>query len=375
VAPAGGFPTGTVTFADNGIALGPPQPLSNGAASLTTTALPASNRGDRLTAVYSGDNNFSASSQLILTFVDASLSATGVNVTVAHGITATKVTVATFTDADPDGTASAFKANITWGDGTAPSPGTISASGSMFTVAGSHTFPAPGRYLVSVAIQDSGGSTAAATSKAVIGSLNERLVSQAYLDLLQRPVDATGLQVFSAALDAGLPPSQVSQGITSSQEYRSDLIAADYQLFLHRTADLAGLGNFLNFLAAGGTDEQVAVTLTGSAEYFQTRGGSTNDGFLSALFQDALGRPIDAGARTNFNQQLAAGVTRGQVAAAIFGSTEYRQDLVGSFYLRFLRRPADSGGLASFVLALGNGAKDEDVIAALIASAEYLARL
>ena len=119
----------------------------------------------------------------------------------------------------------------------------------------------------------------------------------------------------------------------------------------------------------------MAVSLTGSAEYFQNRGGSTNDGFLSALFQDALGRPIDAGARANFDQQLANGATRSQVAAAIFASTEYRQDLVGGYYLRFLHRPADSGGLANFVAALGNGAKDEDVIASLMGSAEYLARL
>jgi len=373
VAPATGTPTGTIVFEDNGAVLGQAQALNGGVATLTTTALAAGN--NTLTAVYSGDNNFSGSSGQVSTFVDARLSATGVNVTVAHGITATNVTVATFTDADPNGTAGQFKATITWGDGTAPSAGTITVSGNTFTVAGSHTFVAPGRYTVSVAIQDSGGSTAAATSKAVVGSLNERFVSQAYLDLLQRPVDATGLQVFGAALDAGLPPSQVSQGITSSQEYRTDLIAADYQLFLHRTADLPGLGNFLNFLGTGGTDEQIAVILTGSAEYFQNRGGGTNDGFLTALFQDALARPIDAGGRTGFDQQLAGGVTRAQVASAIFGSTEYRQDLVGSYYLRFLHRPADSGGMANFIAVLGNGAKDEDVIAALLGSGEYLARL
>jgi hypothetical protein len=373
VAPATGTPTGTITFRDNGAFLGQAQALNGGVATLTTTALAAGTNA--LTAVYSGDTNFSGSSGQVSTFVDARLSATGVNVTVAHGTTATNVTVATFTDGDPNGLASQFKATIAWGDGTAASTGTIAASANSFTVMGSHTFASPGRYTVSVAIQDSGGSSASSTSKAVVGSVNERFVSQAFLDLLQRPVDATGLQVFSAALDAGLPPSQVAQGITSSQEYRTDLIAADYQLFLHRTADLTGLGNFLNFLAGGGTDEQVAVALTGSAEYFQNRGGGTNDGFLTALFQDALGRPIDAGARASFNQQLAGGTTRSQVAATIFASTEYRQDLVGGYYLRFLHRPADSAGLANFVSALGNGAKDEDVIAALVGSGEYLARL
>src|SRR5207253_9478631 len=135
--------------------------LNGGVATLPTTALAAGT--NTLTAVYSGDTNFSGSSGQVSTFVDARLLATGVNVTVAHGITATNVTVATFTDGDPNGLASQFKATIAWGDGTAASTGTIAASANSFTVIGSHTFTSPGRYTVSVAIQDSAGSSASST--------------------------------------------------------------------------------------------------------------------------------------------------------------------------------------------------------------------
>jgi hypothetical protein len=59
VAPGSGTPTGTVQFFDGPNALGAPAALSNGQASLTTSTLGGGTR--TLTAVYSGDNNFNAS--------------------------------------------------------------------------------------------------------------------------------------------------------------------------------------------------------------------------------------------------------------------------------------------------------------------------
>src|SRR5207253_9455104 len=105
------------------------------------------------------------------------------------------------------------------------------------------------------------------------------------------------------------------------------------------------------------------AAVAGSPEYFQIRGGGTNDGFLSALYQDALGRAIDASGQASFTRLLASGMTRTQAAAVIFSSTEYRQRLVQGYYESFLQRPADAGGLNSFVGALQAGSTDEEVIA------------
>ena len=43
------------------------------------------------------------------------------------------------------------------------------------------------------------------------------------------------------------------------------------------------------------------------------------------------------------------------LAALIFASNEFRQDLVQGFYQSFLHRAADQNGLNSFVGALGQG--------------------
>jgi IPT/TIG domain-containing protein len=75
--------------------------------------------------------------------------------------------VATFTDADPGGTASDYHATIHWGDG-ASSTGTI---GGHFTVTGTHTYTSTGTKTISVTITDAGGASATATSTAHIGNL------------------------------------------------------------------------------------------------------------------------------------------------------------------------------------------------------------
>jgi hypothetical protein len=69
-------------------------------------------------------------------------------------------TVATFTDGDPAATTASYTAVINWGDGTAPTAGTIVAGvGSLFSVTGSHQYleqaPAPGyTFPVTVTLTD-----------------------------------------------------------------------------------------------------------------------------------------------------------------------------------------------------------------------------
>jgi hypothetical protein len=199
-------------------------------------------------------------------------------------------------------------------------------------------------------------------------------VAQVFQDLLQRPVDPAGLSFWSGQLDQGATRQQVVLGIEGGQEFRTLTVQGLYQTFLHRTADPLGLSTFVTFLGSGGTVEQVQALLSGSAEYFQTRAGGTNNGFLDAVYQDALHRAVDPSGRAAFAAALASGTSRGDVATAIFSSQEYRQDLVQGFYQHFLHRAADSGGLDFFVGALAAGASDEQVIAMIVSSDEYFER-
>jgi uncharacterized repeat protein (TIGR01451 family) len=75
----------------------------------------------------------------------------------ASGKKQNNVTVATFTHANGVEPASAFVATINWGDGTT-SAGTISLSGTTYTVKGSHTYAANGLYTVTTTVAEAGSS-------------------------------------------------------------------------------------------------------------------------------------------------------------------------------------------------------------------------
>jgi uncharacterized protein (TIGR03118 family) len=77
--------------------------------------------------------------------------------------------VATFTDADPAGTASDYTATINWGDGSPTSAGVISGTG-PFTVTGTHTYFVAGTKTVTVTINDVGGASTVVTSTANVAA-------------------------------------------------------------------------------------------------------------------------------------------------------------------------------------------------------------
>lgn len=77
-------------------------------------------------------------------------------------------TVATFSDANPLGSAGEFGATIVWGDGKS-SNGTIVASGGTYKVVGSHSYAKKGIYTAQISVRSLGGSTAAVTTKINVG--------------------------------------------------------------------------------------------------------------------------------------------------------------------------------------------------------------
>jgi uncharacterized protein GlcG (DUF336 family) len=197
-------------------------------------------------------------------------------------------------------------------------------------------------------------------------------INQAFRDLLRRDADPAALSLYGGALgQSGLNRGGVALAIEASPEFRAAEVQGLYGVFLGRAADPAGVAAFNAVIDAGRPVEAFEAQLLGSPEYYRNRGGGTDDGFITALYADLLGRAADPGARTFLGQALARGIPRTQVAAAVLASDEYRQDLVQSFYGRFLGRAADAGGLAAYTAFLRQGGRDEYVISALVGSDEY----
>jgi hypothetical protein len=211
--------------------------------------------------------------------------------------------------------------------------------------------------------------TANPSNPAAPAGLAQQYVAQLYEDLLGRAADSNGLATFSTELDQGQTAAQVVGALLGSTEYRQNLVQQLYSSIFGRAADATGLSVFVADLADGATQQQVAATIYASPEFFALH-GSTNQGFIVAVYQDALGRPVDQTGLSAFMAMLNGGATRQQVAGSILASQEYRQDKVNALFEAYLKRPPGTAEVANYAAKLAAGTV-ESVITQLVTSHEY----
>ena len=346
----------------------------NGDVSFTATLPVAVSATQVVTATASDRNNTSEFSRAFAgTVSEPPTIASPVPVNGFERSPLTAVTVASFTHENGTEPASDFSATIDWGDGSS-SPGTVARRDGAYLVQGSHTYTDERTYAITAMIAEGTDATATINTEANIleellpdgtrGTPNQRYISEIYRDLLRRQVDPGGLAYWSGLADAGTDPLQIVVSIENHplNEFRTLEVQDLYSQYLHRPADALGLSGGIRFLQAGGTVEQLAAFLAGSDEYFRNQGGS-NQNWEDAVTQDALHRPIDSVGRAAMESAFAQGMSRAEIAATILSSQEYRQNLVESFYMRFLDRNADAFGMRNALNALNTGWTDERVMA------------
>jgi hypothetical protein len=190
---------------------------------------------------------------------------------------------------------------------------------------------------------------------------NEGFVTQLYRDVLNREPDQGGLSAWTAMLNSGHGQdsrpqqdsrAQVAQAFLNSVEFHTDVVQGFYNTLLHRAADPAGVNAWTNFLAQGGTQLQLEANLLGSDEYFTTRGGGTVNGYLQALYQDVLNRPIDPvglQAGTTLLSGNDSVASRTALASGVINSQEGDIVTIDHLYSQFLHRAPDSTGLNAFL--------------------------
>jgi hypothetical protein len=127
-----------------------------------------------------------------------------------------------------------------------------------------------------------------------VGTANQNFVDQLYRDVLHRAPDPASAG-WVASLDNGANRSDIVDGILDSDEGIHNQINDMYVRFLGRQADPTGLAGWTTFLRTNHhTNFDLASEIIASDEYFQTKGGGTNQGFLNAVYDDLLCRPISA---------------------------------------------------------------------------------
>jgi hypothetical protein len=197
-----------------------------------------------------------------------------------------------------------------------------------------------------------------------------------YHDLLHRAADADGFTYFGTILDRGLVNRfQVSLAIETSLEHRIVQVIDVYAKMLDRFPDLPTGGFFVNYLGQGHTVSQMEVVLASTPEYFLKNGG-TSQGFVTALFRDGLRRAVDAGSLLRSTQALHSGMSASQVAAVVFTSREYQQDVIQDLFQQFLGHPADGNALRVFLPEFErDGLHDELLVMTVGGSAEFFSQV
>jgi hypothetical protein len=139
----------------------------------------------------------------------------------------------------------------------------------------------------------------------------DAFVAKAFQDLLGRPAEPAAVSYYGGLLDQGTSRTQLVLDIENTQEYLTDYVEMDYTQYLHRAADPGGLANGIQILQNTGNPESLLSLLTSSSEYFQTRGGNTNNGYLNALFEDFLDRPVEPSADIRLHLRYFRSASRG----------------------------------------------------------------
>ena len=206
-------------------------------------------------------------------------------------------------------------------------------------------------------------------------SPEELWLDEVFVNLLHREVDQGSREAFFPRFQAGLSLTQAALDVLHSVEYRTLLIQGFYNTFLHRTATPTELATFLAMLAGGATDEDVMAAILGSQEYYANRGGGTNAGFITALYQDLLGRSPSSAEQAQWDAAFGAGATREQVAMQVLKSTEFRTRLLKGWFQAYLGRQPTDVELNFYLSHFAAGETDEMIQAEILGSTEFVGQV
>jgi autotransporter-associated beta strand protein len=173
-------------------------------------------------------------------------------------------------------------------------------------------------------------------------------VNNLYRNLLGRQDDPQGeaywagvFQQIAGSSGTAAAQQTVANGFLGSVEYQQHLVTRIYIDFLHRIPDVSGLGYWLNALAAGVNEKTVLADIVGSGEYFDDAQGPLMLGttpeleaqnWVSALYQDLLGRVADAGGLAYWAQQALSTQNLPAVAFSLLGTSEADQKVLNADY-------------------------------------------
>lgn len=201
-------------------------------------------------------------------------------------------------------------------------------------------------------------------------------VDGVYRLFMGRPASAGEKHLWGTYLAKGRSRAGFIDFVIGSGEYSRAMVADAYRTVLGRSPDAAGLAAWTDVLTQTRRDDAMYSGLAGSLEYFQKRAGSDRLVFLDRLYQDFLGRRVDAAGLSTWGAKLVDGsMNRTQVAYTVLQGREYAQRVVGKSYALVLGRWPDAPGWDYWSRGYLTAHSAAGLNASLAASAEGYAHL
>ena len=138
---------------------------------------------------------------------------------------------------------------------------------------------------------------------------DQNWLNQVYVDTLGRNASAAEIGAGILQIRQGVRYNTIALGIVNGPEYTGDVAAAAAVKILGLPTGSTAPSQDVAYLSQGYTIEQVKAVMYGTTAFYTEQGGGTDLGFLEALYQDALGRPLDAAGESFYEAQLSAGAT------------------------------------------------------------------
>jgi uncharacterized repeat protein (TIGR01451 family) len=192
---------------------------------VTTSSFGTFTNQASVTATTPDPNSANNSNSLPTTVSPSHIVLTAQPANVGIGTSEKNAVVATFVDTGSPQLPSVYSATINWGDGTAPTTGVVTVSGTTFSVSGSHTYAGPSRYTLTITVVGPGGSPSSVTNTVSIGGQLDRFVFKANQDLAGVRIDPGTLLAEVLQLQGGVSTLALAKQIEGSALARQVLIS------------------------------------------------------------------------------------------------------------------------------------------------------
>jgi len=187
----------------------------------------------------------------------------------------------------------------------------------------------------------------AATPTPSVSNANEAYVQGLYRDVLGRDASSTELDALTSRLpsngNAASAASRsaraaVARRVWNSTEHRTLQVQSYYESLLNRQASPSELAAGVRGFRSGVGELAVVGNILSSSKY--ARLYASNTAYVTALYEDVLGRDPSAGELSVRVDALHRGAGRSALVGGLLASPESLTRMVDSYYAAYLNRPS-----------------------------------